>query len=210
MKKYLLALCILGLLAACAPQTQPPQQSLLPNDDSYSNPGSYPEDSYPNDSSSAPNAPASLTPAQQAALAALAQSLSLPPGQMTLIATEAVEWRDGCLEIQRAGVMCTQAIVPGYRITFDVQGVVYEVRTNESGSTAMVVQAAPVAATVEEEVMQRLANNLGLKLKEVRVLSTSETEFGDACLGVALLNVECAQVVTPGTIIGALSGNISR
>ena len=207
MKKYLLALCILGLLAACAPQARPTEQSLLPNDDSYANPGSYtnpgsyPDDSYPNGNSSAPNAPADLTPAQQAAQTALSQSLSLSPGQFTLLSTEAVDWRDGCLGIQRVGVMCTQAVVPGYRITFDVSGALYEVRTNTSGSLAIVVQAPPLGSTVEEDLLQRLANNLGLKLKDVQVVSSSDVEFGDACLGVALLNVECTQVVTPGRII---------
>lgn len=202
MKKYLMVfMTMLFVLAACAPQAQPTEQGLLPSDDSYSNPGSYPGDSYPNDNSSAPDAPSNWTPAQQAAVTALSQSLNLPPGQITLLSTEAVEWRDGCLEVITEGVMCTQAIVPGYRILLDVNGVQYEVRTNEDGSSAIVVPFAPEAETIEEELILRLAQNLGLEPGAVALLTSSEIEFNDACLGVTLINVECAQMVTPGKLI---------
>jgi hypothetical protein len=202
MKKHLMVwLALLVVLAACAPQAQPTEQGLLPNDDSYSNPGSYPDDSYPNDNTSAPDAPVNWTPAQQAAVTALSQSLNLPPGQIALLTTEAVEWRDGCLEIQREGVMCTQALVPGYRMLLDVNGVQYEVRTNEDGSSAVVVPFAPEAETVEEELILRLAQNLGLKPGAVSLLTVSEIEFSDTCLGVALPDVNCAQALTPGKLI---------
>jgi len=114
MKKHLLPFLLLTLLlAACAPGALPTEQPSYPNDE----PGSYPnpdESSYP--------VPTDLTPAQQAAITALSQSLNLPPGKITLISTEAEEWPDGCLGIQREGVMCTQAIVPCYKVMLQVNG----------------------------------------------------------------------------------------
>jgi hypothetical protein len=55
--------------------------------------------------------------------------------------------------------------------------------------------------SVEEVVIKQLADNLGLKESDISVVSNSEVEFGDACLGVAMPEVMCAQVVTPGRII---------
>lgn len=51
---------------------------------------------------------------------------------------------------------------------------------------------------VEEAVVKQLAANLGLQEEDVSVLRTEETEFEDACLGVTMPDVMCAQVITPG------------
>lgn len=64
----------------------------------------------------------------------LAERLSIPPEQITVVSVEEVAWPDGCLGIRRPGLMCTQAIVPGYRIILEANGVQYEYRTNLSGS----------------------------------------------------------------------------
>jgi hypothetical protein len=195
MKKVLFGLTILMLIvAACAPQ--PAEQSLLPDDDSYPNTGSYPGgDSYPSD------LPDDLTPAQQAAITHLSTTLNLPPGQITLISTEAVEWPDGCLGVQIKDLMCTQAFVSGYRIILQAGGELYEMRTNQSGS--QVVRAAEEMSfdSVEDKVINQLASNLGLKTNQVTLLSSSEMEFGDTCLDVLLPDMQCAQVLMPGRLI---------
>jgi hypothetical protein len=195
MKKFFaMFVLLIWTLTACAPQAQPTEQPLLPNEDSY------PQDSYPNGDSSS-EVPANWTPAQQAAVTLLSQTLNLPPGQITLISTEAVEWPDGCLGIRKPGVMCTQAIVPGYRIILEANGVQYEVRTNEDGR---VVASEPITAdgpVVQDTLVTQLSTNLGIKPSAVSIVSVAETEFADACLGVAMQNVMCAQVLTPGQII---------
>jgi hypothetical protein len=54
---------------------------------------------------------------------------------------------------------------------------------------------------VEDAVINQLANNLGLDEKDIIVVSSTETEFGDSCLGVSMPEVMCAQVITSGHII---------
>ena len=198
MKKYLWILTLaFWIITACAPQPASTPQSLLPNDDSYPN-TSYPNDSYPNENS---DSTTNWTPAQQAAITALSQSLSLPPGQITLISTEAVEWPNGCMGIQKIGVMCTQAIVPGYKIVLQANGVLYEFHTDDSGKQIVQVGEVAPAGTVEEMVIKQLAANLGLKESDISVVSNSEVDFPDSCLGVAMPNIMCAQMVTSGKII---------
>src|SRR5687768_13079116 len=53
----------------------------------------------------------------------------------------------------------------------------------------------------EDAVIKQLAANLGLQKSDINLVSSEETEFGDACLGVRMEGVMCAQVVTPGKII---------
>lgn len=194
MRKHLTILVLtMVILAACAPQAQPTEQPLLPNEDSY------PNESYPNEG---------LTSAQQAAITALSKTLNLPPGQITLISTEAVEWPDGCLGVQRIDVMCTQAVVPGFKIMLEANGRTYEVHTNETGSSVVIVPDVVNADALEEIVIKQLAMNLGLKEDAISVVSSSDVEFSDSCLGVAMQDILCAQVVTPGKIIVLQSAGV--
>jgi hypothetical protein len=198
MKKYIwILILIIWMLAACAPK--PTEQSLLPNDDSYPN-DSYPNQSYPNENDSSSQLPTGMTPAISAAITALSGTLNLPPGQITIVSAEAVEWRDGCLGVQKIGVMCTQVIVPGYKIILEVNGEQYEFHTDEDGSTVVQVKDE-VFGSVEAQVINQLASNLGLNESDISIISNVDIEFSDACLGVAMHNVVCAEMVTPGKII---------
>ncbi|MEP0805902.1 MAG: hypothetical protein HRF47_10445 [Chloroflexota bacterium] len=192
--KTLLKLLILAvLLSACAPAV--PDQPMTPSSDSYPNP-SYPNPAYPN-----PDAAADLTPAQQAALTLLSQTLNLPADQLTILSTEAVTWSNGCLDVERPGMMCTQALVEGYRIIVEADGREYEVRTNETGSMTVIANGMDAGSLIEVVLIRQLAENLGLAEESVTVVSNEPVEFADACLGVAMQDVMCAQVITPGRIV---------
>jgi len=201
MRKILIGMTILLLtLSACAPKAQPTGQSLLPNEDSYPN-ESYPNTSYPNGDNPAPQLPVDLTPAQRAALAALSETLNLPADQIKLISTEAVTWPDGCLGVTRMGMMCTQAVVDGFRIILEAEGKQYEYHTNQDGSAVVQAVLSTSSSAVEEMVRDQLASNLGIDKDKISIVSDEAVEFPDSCLGVAMENIMCAQMVTPGRII---------
>jgi len=188
MKRFLLMFVLMVmLLAACAQQPAPTEQPLLPVDDS--NPDTTPT----------PN-PVDLTPAQRAAISSLSEITSLPADKITLVSTEAVSWPDGCLGVQRMGVMCTQAIVEGFKIVLEADGKQYEFHTNQNGS-AVVLAPGELSGLVEEAVITQLAENLGLDKTDISVVSSADVEFADACMDVAMPDVMCAQVITPGQIV---------
>ncbi len=184
MKQILLSMILILVLAACAPAAAPTEQSFIPIDDIRITPTTETE----------------LTPAEQAAVSRLSSTFNLSPDQVSILSTEAVSWPDGCLGIQRPGMMCTEAIVPGYKIVLQAGGEQYEFRTNESGSQVVQVSGAPLGL-MEEAITAQLASNLGLDVDEIVVLSSKEVEFPDSCLGVAVQDEMCAQVVTAGKII---------
>lgn len=170
------------LLAACAPQAQATEA--------------------PSISEEPPTqTPLVLNAAQSAAIQALAEKLNLSTDQITMISSETVTWPDGCLGVQKLGVMCTQAEVPGYKIILEADGKKYEYHTNVDGTVVVAFDGEQPSGSVEDVVAKQLAQNLGLDESDVSVVSNSEVEFGDACLGVAMPDVMCAQVVTPGRII---------
>ncbi|MFT3895102.1 MAG: hypothetical protein QM730_26045 [Anaerolineales bacterium] len=191
MKKiFLMAVLMMILIAACAPQAEPTQQSILPVDDG---PKSTP---VPTPT----HIPVDLTPAQLAAISALADMTGLTADKITLVSTEAVTWPDGCLGVPRMGVMCTQAEVEGFKITLEADGKQYEYHTNQDGSS-IILGAGDLSGAVEDSLIEQLAQNLGLEKNDISVVSSNEIEFPDACMGVAMPEIMCAQVVTPGRII---------
>lgn len=196
MKKLTIGIFILALfLTACAPPTPAIQ------------PG--PTDAQPLPTSEGPSmGSGNLTPAQTAALSLLSQTLSLPADQITLVSTEAVTWPDGCLGVQRMGVMCTQALVEGYRILLEADGRQYEVRTNLSGSASVLASGEEVGSMIEIVLIRQLAANLGLDEGSISVVSNEAVEFPDSCLGVAMQDVMCAQMVTAGRIVVLEAGGV--
>ena len=196
MKKYVSVLALLiWMLAACAPQAQPTEQTPLPTD------ASYPNTSYPNGDNPSPQPSVDLTPAESAAVAALSGITGLPIDQISLVSSEAVTWPNGCLGVQRMGMMCTQAIVEGFKIVLEADGKEYEFHTNQNGSAAVLAEGAQVSGINEKVVIAQLAENLGFQVGDVKLVSNQAIEFGDACMGVVMNDTLCAQVVTSGSII---------
>ena len=175
---------MLTMISACAPQEAATEEPS--NTDHQPTPTHVPVD---------------LTPAQRAAISALTARSNVSPNKIKLVSTEAVTWPNGCLGVVRIGVLCTQAQVEGFKIILEANGEQYEYHTNQDGSIVLLAEGAGMADTAEEQVIKQLAANLGLQESDISVVSNKEVEFADACLGVAMENVTCAQVVTPGHII---------
>ena len=142
-----------------------------------------------------------MSPAQIAALTHLSKTLNLPADQITLVSTEAVTWPDGCLGVQQMGIMCTQALVDGFKIIFEADGQEYELHTNTTGSAVALAGGLDIKDTVGSVLITQLSENLGLDADTVSVVSNSPAEFSDTCLGVAMRDVMCAEVITPGRIV---------
>ena len=97
----------------------------------------------------------------QAILAAqqwLATQLSMAAEQVQVSDVEHVEWTDSCLGLGRANESCLQAITPGWRAIFEINGQRYEVRTDETGSAIRL--ASPEGTSVLEPGLENTLWNL--------------------------------------------------
>ena len=192
MRRLLFVLAILIMVVtACAPEIAATEEA-----------PSITEEATSVDESPTPtHIPVDLTPAQRAVINALMEQLSLSVDKINLVSTEAVTWPNGCLGIVRMGVLCTQNEVPGFKMVLEADGKKYEFHTSQDGSVVMLAEGAQDSAAVEEVVIKQLAANLALQESDISVVSSTTIEFNDACMGVAMEGLMCAQVVTPGHII---------
>lgn len=165
----------------------------------------------------APGGPDLETPAAavEAAQAALAEALGIETAAISVVASTEAEWPNGCLGIEQPGVMCTQAIVPGYQVILEAGEVTYEVRTDRSGRQVGIVpqvRAVPPAGAVPpgdgvpavafpaaaEQARVAAATALSAPLISVAIVSAEPEEWPDACLGLPEPLEVCAQMITPG------------
>ena len=146
MKKLLMTLLSLSvILAACAPGAPTEDPSNIPDQPTPSSPKPTPT-----------RVPVDLTPAERAAIEALSEKLGMPADEIGVVSTEAVEWPDGCLGVQRLGMMCTQAIVPGFKIILEAGGKQYEYHTNQNGSSVVLAQSPLASGSVVDVVIKQL------------------------------------------------------
>jgi hypothetical protein len=76
-------------------------------------------------------------PPSQVTLAAqnrLASALGVPATQVQLVSGDQAQWPNTCLGLTSPGAACADEVTPGWRMTFNVNGQQYEVRTDESAS----------------------------------------------------------------------------
>jgi hypothetical protein len=126
--------------------------------------------------------------AVQAARATAARDFAVPPASVTVVSFTPVDWRNGCLEVDRMERPCTDAIVPGYQVMLSVAGQNYEYRTNLDGSQVVfagpdVVQSPSVPAAVVF-TWHREGGIAGV-CDELRVLATGEVVASNCRRGVS-------------------------
>ncbi len=106
---------IILTISACAPRVQATQEPVV----------AQPQPTHIN---------TDLTPAQRIAISTLAKNLGITPDKIKLVSTEAVNWPDSCLGVQIEGIMCSQVVTSGFRITLEANGKKVEYHTNQDGS----------------------------------------------------------------------------
>jgi hypothetical protein len=75
-----------------------------------------------------------------AAINSFAQAQGIDINQVQVISFEQAEWQDSCLGLGRADESCAQVITPGFKVVLEVDGVQYEVRTDETGANVRISQ----------------------------------------------------------------------
>jgi hypothetical protein len=187
MRRVLLVVALfILLLTACAAESGATEEPSIPE---------TMEPSAPTESATeAPTeSPAELTPIEDAVVAHLAESLDISPADITVVSTEEVEWPDGCLGIQMEGLMCTQVIVPGFRVILEANGKEVEYRTNEDGT--QIRPATVVMTWTREGGIAGFCDHLTVFLSgEVQKTSCKSDQFAEGNLAGILSKAEIAQL----------------
>jgi hypothetical protein len=71
------------------------------------------------------------------AISALASQINQAENTLKLVSREATEWSDGSLGCPAEGMMYTQALVPGFKLTYNDGSRNYDVHTDADGQRAI-------------------------------------------------------------------------
>ncbi|BAZ17808.1 hypothetical protein NIES4071_96880 [Calothrix sp. NIES-4071] len=103
-----------------------------------------PVESSPNQSDSQDNSQDKKLP--EAVASAVLKDASKRTGksasELKITTSEARTWNDGCLGLAEPGVLCTQALVPGWQVKVTANSKVLVYHTNKSGSVVRLNTAA--------------------------------------------------------------------
>lgn len=69
----------------------------------------------------------------------LSQELGVSVEDIEIVEFEQVEWPDACLGVPQEGQACAQVITPGFRVSLEVNGQSYELRSDQEGK--LIIQA---------------------------------------------------------------------
>ena len=179
---------LLLFLASCLPTSQAPLPVETPT---------QPLTQAPTQPIPSPQDAPLLPPrAAQQAVGTLAAQLDIPPDQVTIAQIDEEDWPDGCLGLAADDEMCTEAIVPGFRVILNAGEVAHEFRTNRDGS--VVRQATTSDEELTGKAAELMARLSGLALDRIKVTGLEQREWPNSCLGVEAPEEMCLAVITPG------------
>lgn len=81
-----------------------------------------------------PTPPVVYAPPIEAARQRVAQDLGISANEITVVSFELTEWQDSCLGMDLPDQVCSQVIIPGYRINMNTKNKAYEAHTNMDAS----------------------------------------------------------------------------
>lgn len=118
-------------------------------------------------------------------------------------------WRNGCLELPQPGEICTQALVPGWRVVVsnDVQSWIYH--TNQNGGSLRVSAQVNLPESVKFAVLQAAAGHLQIPIDNLSIVTAEQRTWTNGCLNLAAPDEMCTQALVPGwrVVVSAEAGN---
>lgn len=131
----------------------------------------------------------------------LARRLNLPSAQLRILDAESQTWPNGCLGLEVAGEVCTQALIPGWRVRVTQGERVWVYRSNRDGSQLRLENpdrpSVLLSGTIAQTVLADVARRSALTASALKITSADRRNWSDSCLGLGGLDL-CAEVIVPG------------
>ncbi len=128
------------------------------------------------------------------------------PNNIDIVEYAPQTWNNGCLELPKSGELCTQALVPGWRVVASDgrQNVVYH--TNRTGRILRVNSrttpnnnnAQKLPEKVREAVLNAASRRLNVSVTELTIIQAQKRDWKNGCLEIADNDSVCSQAIVPG------------
>ncbi|MEC4819549.1 MAG: hypothetical protein SAK29_40710 [Scytonema sp. PMC 1069.18] len=130
-------------------------------------------------------------------------------GQLKVVRYSQETWRNGCLGLPRPNELCTQALVPGWRVTVTDSSQRWVYHTNQNGSFVRLAKSeTPVnnlPQSVTNAVLEAASRRLGVSARQLTIYEADERTWSNGCLDLAKPTENCIQALVSGwrVIVGA-------
>ena len=130
---------------------------------------------------------------------------NIPSSNLRVFDYSEETWRNGCLEVIKPGEMCTQALVPGYRVRviYGKQKWIYH--TNNDGRNLRLASggnsgdsSSQLPESVKSAVIRDASQRLQQPISNFFIMQVQQKNWKDGCLELRDANTICSQVLVPG------------
>ena len=145
-------------------------------------------------------------PVANAVLQDLARRQGVFTRQLQIIDYNQQTWRNGCLELPQADEICTQALVPGWRIVVSNGRENWVYHTNNNGRSLRLASANTpsdnlpnkLPTSVKNAVLQAASRRLQQPISQLTIIEAQQQTWKDSCLELANADEFCTQALVSG------------
>ncbi|AFY56510.1 hypothetical protein Riv7116_4073 [Rivularia sp. PCC 7116] len=135
----------------------------------------------------------------------VSRNQNIPQTQLRVVGYSKETWRNGCLEVLKPGEMCTQALVPGYRVTVSDRNQRWVYHTDNNGRKLRLASGgnsndsgSQLPASVKSRAIADAARRLQQPVSSFFIMQAQQKTWKDGCLELRDANTICSQVLVPG------------
>ncbi|QLE48130.1 hypothetical protein FD724_08345 [Nostoc sp. C057] len=153
-------------------------------------------------------------PVAKAVLRDLARKQGIFTSQLQIIDYSQQTWRNGCLELPQSDEICTQALVPGWRIVVSNGKQNWVYHTNNNGRSLRLASANTpsnnlpdeLPASVKNAVLQAASRRLQQPISQLTIIQAQQQTWRNGCLELANADELCTQNLVSGwrVVVGAV------
>lgn len=134
----------------------------------------------------------------------VSRNQNIPQNRLRIVGYSQETWRNGCLEVLKPGEMCTQALVPGYKVTVSDGSQSWIYHTDKNGRNLRLASGnsgdsgSQLPQSVKSPVIRDASQRLGQPVSNFFIMQVQEKTWKDGCLELRDTNTICSQVLVPG------------
>lgn len=135
----------------------------------------------------------------------LSQLTLSPISNFNIIKVESKTWSNGCLDIAPPGEMCTQSMVPGWRVVAFGKNQKWVYHTSDRGAVVL-NGLASLPSSLANAVLQQASQKAQLPMSKLSIVWVEPKIWSDSCLNLTPPRGMCTQSMVPGWQVTVSSG----
>jgi hypothetical protein len=141
-------------------------------------------------------------PVAKAVLRDLARRQGIFTSQLQIIDYNQQIWRNGCLELPQSDEICTQALIPGWRIVVSNGKQNWVYHTNNNGRSLRLASANTpsdkLPASVKNVVLQAASRRLQEPISQLTIIQAQQQTWSNGCVSLPRPDENCTEAIQGG------------